>query len=192
VDTFERLVERLRRDGVRFVLIGLSGANYYARSAGALFATQDRDLFLPPDPGNTVAAWRACEALGLDLVCAAEPLDRPRDRVLARRVISNQALVRATDGAGLDVDFTFVMAGFGFRRVWNRRRVFRVGGVEIPVARLADIVESKRRAGRDKDRLFLATHAEAIRDLMPPERRHAADRTRRQKPRKTPRMKRRR
>jgi hypothetical protein len=43
--------------------------------------------------------------------------------------------------------------------------------VEIPVARLADIVASKQRAGRDKDRLFLATHADALRDLMKLERR---------------------
>jgi len=187
VDAFARLVKRLRRDGIRFVVIGLSGANYYARSAGALFVTQDRDLFLPPDPDKTLVAWRACEALGLDLVCAAEPLDRPRDRFLAERVISSQALVRATDGAGLDVDFTFVMAGFDFQRVWSRRRIFRVDGVEIPVARLADIVESKRRAGRDKDRLFLATHAEAIRDLMELEGRRAADQSRPQKRRKPPR-----
>jgi len=44
VDSFARLVARLRRDAVRFVIIGigLSGANYYARSTGALFVTQDR------------------------------------------------------------------------------------------------------------------------------------------------------
>jgi hypothetical protein len=34
------------------------------------------------------------------------------------------------------------------------------------VARLAHIVSSKRAAGRDKARLFLAAHAEAIRDLL--------------------------
>jgi hypothetical protein len=81
-------------------------------------------------------------------------------------VIANRALVRATDGAGLDVDFTPVMAGFAFATVWAGRRIFRVGEVEIPVARLTHIVESKRRAGRDKDRLFLITHAEALRDLI--------------------------
>jgi len=182
VDGFERLVERLHREGVRFVVIGLSGANYYARSARALFVTHDRDLFLPADSDNTLAAWRACEALNLDLFCGDEPLDRPRDRLLAERVVAHQALTSATDGAGLDVEFTFVMAGFDFERVWKRRRVFRVGEVEIPVARLAHIVESKRRAGRDKDRLFLATHAEALRDLMELERRRQARRKPRPKP----------
>ena len=38
--------------------------------------------------------------------------------------------------------------------------------VDIPVARLADIVTSKAAAGRKKDRLFLATHAEAIRQMQ--------------------------
>jgi len=103
--------------------------------------------------------------MGLHLSCGREPLDRPRDRLLSERVIARRALVRATDGTGLDVDFVLDMAGFDFETVWAERRIFRVGEVELPVARLSHIVESKRRAGRDKDRLFLVTHAEAIRDL---------------------------
>ena len=42
----------------------------------------------------------------------------------------------------------------------------RVFLVQIPVARLRDIVASKAAAGRPKDRLFLATHEEALRQLM--------------------------
>jgi hypothetical protein len=73
--------------------------------------------------------------------------------------------VRATDTRGLDVDFTTVMAGFEFAPVFARRRTFLVEGVPIPVARLSDLVASKAAAGREKDRLFLATHAEALRSL---------------------------
>ena len=142
MDPFLRLARALRRSGVRFVVIGLSGINLHARSASEVFATQDRDLFVPPDPDDALAAWRVSERLGLELWCGPEPLDRPRDRFLAERVIANR----------------------------NERRTFRVEGVEIPVARLAHIIESKRRAGRDKDRLFFATHAEAIRDLLGSER----------------------
>jgi hypothetical protein len=162
---FERLVSRLNRAGVRFVVIGLSGANYYVRDADALFVTQDRDLLLPADATAVLASWRACEGLGLELSCAGEPLDQPRDSLLAERVVANRALVSATDRAGLRVDFALVMTGFDFETVWGERRVFRIGRTQVPVARLAHIVESKRRAGRDKDRLFLATHAEALRDI---------------------------
>jgi hypothetical protein len=41
-----------------------------------------------------------------------------------------------------------------------------VEGVEVPVARLRHIVDSKAAVGRPKDRLFLATHEEALRHLL--------------------------
>jgi len=63
------------------------------------------------------------------------------------------------------VDLTLVMAGFAFDEVWARRRVFKVEGTGVPVASLKDIVASKAAAGRPKDRLFLATHEEALREL---------------------------
>ena len=53
-----------------------------------------------------------------------------------------------------------------FETVWRERRSFRAEGVDIPVARLRHLVESKAAAGRPKDRLFLATHEEALRDLL--------------------------
>jgi hypothetical protein len=184
VDPFLRLVRSLTASRVRFVLIGLSGINLYARSASDLFATQDRDLFLPPDADDVLAAWQACEALGLELLCAGEQLDRPRDRRLAERVVANRVLVRATDGAGLDADLTLVMAGFEFETVWRERRTFRVDDVGIPVARLSHMVQSKRRAGRAKDHLFFAAHADAIRDLLDAERRRdPLERTPRQRDR---------
>jgi hypothetical protein len=41
-----------------------------------------------------------------------------------------------------------------------------VEGIPIAVARLRDIVSSKAAAGREKDRLFLAAHAEALKSLV--------------------------
>ena len=166
MDPFVRLVEALNKDAVRFVIIGVAGANHYARSGATLFTTKDYDLFLPPDSANALRAWSACEALGLKLFCGNEPLDRPRDDFLARAIASRDALVCATDGADLFVDLTLVMAGFEFEAVWAERRLFVVEGVEVPVARLTHIVQSKAAAGRPKDRLFLATHEEALRDLI--------------------------
>jgi predicted pyridoxine 5'-phosphate oxidase superfamily flavin-nucleotide-binding protein len=146
------------------VVIGVSGVNHYAQTAGLVFATQDRDLFLPLDPDNALRAWQTCRDEGLELWCNDEPLGKPMDRILAEQVISRRALVRA-EGQGLLVDLSLVMAGFAFDDVWPRRRVFKVEGVEIPVASLKDIVASKAAAGRPKDRLFLATHEEALREL---------------------------
>jgi hypothetical protein len=165
-DPFVDLLRALHQRRVRFVLIGVWGANYYAPSGSASFETRDRDLFLPHDPGNLLEAWQASEAAGLSLWAGDEPLDSPRDEELARRVVERQALVRATDGGDLEVDLTLVMAGFDFETVWRDRRVFTIDGTDIPVARLTHIIESKAAANRDKDRLFLATHAEALRQLL--------------------------
>jgi hypothetical protein len=162
---FEGLAAALNQGGVRYVVIGVAGANYWARSGHTVFTTQDFDLLLPPDPGNALSAWQAAESEGLALYVGEEPLDRPRDLVLAERIAGRRALVRATDSRGLDVDFTMVMAGLEFEPVFARRRTFLVDGVPIPVASLRDIVASKATAGREKDRLFLAAHAEALRVL---------------------------
>jgi hypothetical protein len=166
-DEFQQFVRKLIAHNVRFVLIGVAGANYFAPGAGALFTTQDRDLFLPPDADNLMRAWDACDEAGLALWSGDEPLDTPRDRVIADAVVARRTLVRAASG-DLQVDLTLVMAGFEFERIWNERRLFTVDGVEIPVARLAHIIESKAAAGREKDRLFLATHSEALRQLLHP------------------------
>jgi hypothetical protein len=58
------------------------------------------------------------------------------------------------------------MAGFDFESVFARRRTFLLEDVPVPVARLRDIVASKATAGRDKDRLFLAAHSDALRSLI--------------------------
>ena len=166
MESFVALAGALSAAGVRYIVIGVWGANYYAPSGTAMFLTFDRDLFLPADPGNLLEAWRVCEMTGFGLSAGTEPLDVPRDTTLARAVVERRALTRASDGAGTDVDLSFVMSGFDFEEVWSARRVFEAEGVEIPVARLSHIVASKVRAGREKDRLFLATHREALQRLL--------------------------
>ena len=166
MDPLLSLVTELHERSVRFVVIGVAGANYYALGPSTIFTTLDRDLFLPRDPENLVRAWQACEAVGLELRSGREPLDSPRDVVLAKRVVDRQVTTTATDQRGLEVDLTTSMTGFDFETVWNERRVFTVSGREIPVARLLHIITSKQAAGRDKDRLFLATHREALEHLL--------------------------
>ena len=166
MDPLVRIARALNEQRIRYIVIGVGGANYWAHTPGVVFRTEDQDLFLPPEPGNLVRCWTACEGAGLDLWTGDEPLDRPRDRWLAERVIERRALTRASDARELQVDLTLVMKGFDFETVWKERRVFTIDGVEIPVARLLHIVTSKHAAGRDKDRLFLATHREALEQLL--------------------------
>ena len=160
------VAERLNERAVRYVVIGVSGANLYGPAGQAVFTTDDIDLFLPPDPDNLLNAWTACEQAGLVLRIGNEPLDQPRDRWLADRVVERRALTRAAGPGELFIDLTLIMKGFEFETVWADRRTFLIEGVEVPTARLRHIVESKHAAGRDKDKFFLATHKDALEQLL--------------------------
>ncbi len=160
------LARELARRSVRYVLIGVSGANLYGPGGQAIFATEDHDLFMPLNPANLEEAWAACDAAQLELWLTEEPLERPRDRWLAEQIVARRALTRATGPDDLLVDFTLVMNGFEFETVWAERRTFMIEGVPVPTARLTHIVTSKQAAGRPKDQLFLATHLDALEQLL--------------------------
>jgi hypothetical protein len=160
------LARALAQRSARYVLIGVSGANLYGPGGQAVFTTDDIDLFLPPDPDNLVHAWSACEEAQLELWLSDEPLDRPRDRWLAERIVERRALTRATGHDDLMVDLTLIMKGFDFEDVWAERRTFIIEGVPVPTARLLHIVISKQATGRPKDQYFLATHRDALEQLL--------------------------
>lgn len=163
---FAPLASELAARAVRYLVIGVSGANLYAAGGQAVFATQDIDLFLPSEPDTLLRAWDACESAALALRLHDEPLDSPRDRWLAERVIARRALTSAAGPNELTVDLTLVMQGFEFDTVWRERREFLIEGVRVPTARLLHIIESKQAAGRPKDQLFLATHKDALEQLL--------------------------
>ena len=160
------LTGKLAARSVRYLIIGVSGANLYGPAGQAVFATEDFDLFLPPDPVNLLEAWAACEDAGLELSVVGEPLDRPRDLWLAERIVQRRVLTRASGGQDLLVDLTLTMTGYDFETVWRERRSFIIEDIETPVARLLHIVTSKHATGRDKDRLFLAAHRDALEQLL--------------------------
>lgn len=162
------LARALADRAVRYLLIGISGANMYAPAGQPRFLTEDFDLFLPPDAPNLLRAWEACDAVDLDLWLQDEPLERPRDLWLAEQVLARRALTRITGPEDLKVDLTLVMKGFEFDEVWAERRTFAIDGIDVPTARLLHIVTSKQAAGRPKDQLFLATHQDALEQLLRP------------------------
>jgi hypothetical protein len=146
--------------------MGIAGLNLYAKRDSQMFVTQDFDLFLPPEADNLVRAWACCDAEGLELWLHDEQLGRPRDRWLAERIVERRIVTSGIGPDDLQADLSLVMQGFTFDLVWNERRVFKIEGVEVPTARLLHIVQSKEAAGRDKDRLFLATHRDALEQLL--------------------------
>lgn len=161
-----RLFRALNQARVRYLVIGVGGADLHAEKYRARFHTNDLDLFLPPDAANLVACWLACEDAGLSLVCDGDSLDSPRDLWLARRVVSSRSLTTARDEGVVPIDLTLVMGSLDFEDVWLRRGPGYLDGVAVDLARMSDIVASKREANRAKDSAFLEQNRAVIERIL--------------------------
>jgi predicted nucleotidyltransferase len=139
---------QLREVGLEAILIG----NAAAALQGAPVSTIDLDFFFRKTPRNMTklkAFARGLQATVLRPYYPASDLYR---------------VVRDEDG--LQVDFMATAHGLkSFEGVRARSTVITIAGVEIAVASLADIIKSKRAAGRPRDKAVIEilekAHAEA-------------------------------
>jgi predicted nucleotidyltransferase len=126
------ILEVLVRGGVEFVLVG----GIAVQAHGYIRSTRDVDIVPSPAPD---AARRLSQALA---ALEAEEVGR------------NEHLTRFETRAGrLDVIDLEEIAGTprSFEKLRSRALVVNLGGIEIPVAGLDDLVRMKRAAGRPHD-----------------------------------------
>ena len=77
-DPYVELLDKFNKAGVDYVVIGMSGINYYARSAMETFGTQDYDIFLRPAIENAARALRIFHELGYETTAGDEALTDKR------------------------------------------------------------------------------------------------------------------
>lgn len=131
---------------VEFVVIG----GVAARLHGTGHATVDIDVCPSAEDENLGHLGTALRALEARLRVEGDPAGVPFDpHPQQLRQMSTLTLV-TTHGP---VDLCFAPAGFaeGYRVLHGRQVIVVVSGVDVPVAALADVVASKRAAGRPKD-----------------------------------------
>lgn len=146
VDLLRVLVE----NQVAFILIGGLAATVH----GSPYATVDVDVVPRRDPANLRRLSDALRALTTRVyVSSDETLAFTHD---ARSLGEVEVWNLSTTYGGLDI--TFTPAGTrGFADLAERAESVDVGGVEVLVAALEDIVRSKAAAGREKDLVVLPT-----------------------------------
>lgn len=142
-----RALERLRLDAV---LIG----NAAAALQGAPVTTIDFDFMFRHTPGNLRKLKALADALGATVLRPYYPVS---DLFRVSR-----------DEDGLQLDFMATIHGIrSFPSLRSRAAVIEIGGAPLRVASLADIIRSKKAAGRPRDRAVLdlleRTHEEASR-----------------------------
>ncbi|MBI3854496.1 MAG: hypothetical protein HY293_02265 [Planctomycetes bacterium] len=101
--------------------------------------------------------------LRYSLQAGGEPVDQDPD--LIRGIVRALGCVRAAK-KNAHIDLPLEIAGCKFKSLWKRHRRVNVGGVNLRVAPLRDILRSKKLADRPKDRLFLATYQDALEQLL--------------------------
>ena len=150
-DPYRAVVELFNRYGVRYVVVGMAGINYYAEKPAQAFATMDYDLFLEPTLKNIDQALRCLKRLDFTVGTSEGPLraDHVRDVVRFRKTLV------ATTSEGLMVELLLEVSGYTFSEMIRGAATFTIRGVPVKVGRLEKLLRSKRVAGRPKDRQFL-------------------------------------
>jgi hypothetical protein len=132
------LLAALADAGLETVLIGNAAAALH----GAPVTTLDFDFMFRDTPGNLKKLKAAAKVLGAVVLRPYYPVSK-----LYRMV---------DDDTGLQADFMPVIHGVrSFEGLKSRAESRTVGGLTVLVARLDDIIKSKKAAGRDRDRAVI-------------------------------------
>jgi hypothetical protein len=158
-----KVLARLNRLKVDYVLIGVLAINHYSDTPESIYFTQDCDVLLRPDLPNLRRAVRVVVAEGYSLEAGGEPLPPPDDLTL-ERILKHRANIVSRKRASLTVDLVLDAGGMSFAKWKTGRRLFKAGTIRVPCASLRKLLLAKKRAGRKKDRAFLALYRAGLRD----------------------------
>ena len=156
---FQASLEALVRAGVDFVIVGVTGINFYARTPSEAVATLDVDLLIQPQVDNLRSAFQTLEQLGFRFEGGGEPfldIDDPRS---LERIIRAGARISAIHETAGELDLMLSIAGFQFDELRREAARFQIAGTEILVGSLEQLLRSKEIAGRPKDLEFLRAFA---------------------------------
>jgi len=156
---FARALAALREAEIDFVVVGVGGINFYARTPGEVFATVDLDTLLAPATANLGAALRVLSERGYHFEFGDEPFLDQDDEVVLARVIANGACLTALHSEEGQIDLMTSIAGFRYADLASDATSFEVAGATVRVGRLEKLLRSKERSGRPKDREFLRAFA---------------------------------
>jgi predicted nucleotidyltransferase len=165
VSGFARALTALSEAGVEFVVVGVGGINFYARTPGDAFATLDVDALLAPAIENLELALSVLSQLGYEFEAGGEPFVDLDDRLVLRRILENGASLSAMHQEASEIDLLTSISGFDYSDLASDAATFKVSGAAIRVARLEKLLRSKESSGRPKDVEFLkAFRARAFED----------------------------
>jgi predicted nucleotidyltransferase len=161
---FVRALAALTHAGVEFVVVGVGGINFYARTPAQSFATLDLGALLAPVPKNLRLALSVLAGLGYAFEAGGEPFVDLDDTVVLARVIANGATLNAIHREASQLDLMTSISGYRYSELVEDASRFEVAGAEVQVGRLTKLLHSKEVSGRRKDLEFLRIYRAALED----------------------------
>jgi predicted nucleotidyltransferase len=137
---FKEMLHALCEAGVDFMVIGAHAVAVYARPR----ATGDLDIWVRPTPANARRVWSALVAFGAPL------------HELTVEDLSTDDVKFQMGVAPSRIDVLTTIGGVEFDEAWERRGSVELWGLSVPVIGMADLIRSKRAAGRPRDLADLA------------------------------------
>jgi hypothetical protein len=162
IDPYTEAIGMLNRAKVRYVVIGMSGINYYAQKPELTFSTQDYDIFIKPTIQNVKKAISVFQRLKYSLISNKKQLLTQELKDLVR----DKKTILATDPYGITIELIMVISGYTFGQMEKGAEVFNVSNIPVKVGKFDKLLMSKKMAGRKKDKLFLERYEILLRDRI--------------------------
>lgn len=160
-DPYAEVLAEFNREAVKYVVIGMSGINYYASKAQETFTTQDFDIFVKPTIENVKKFVPIFEKLNYSLTAGKERLKESS----IKKIVRDKKTILATDPYGITFELILSVSGYTFSQMEKDATIFNVKTIPIKVAKLSKLLMSKKIAGREKDLLFLKRYEILLKEI---------------------------
>jgi hypothetical protein len=172
----ERVLQKLKRRKIAYVMVGVDGFNQWMPSSQQALATMDSDICVERSSENIERLLRILNEEGYvaSLVTSSgrrgEAIDlRSSDdtrKAAARFTRGRLVIVAGHPSTGHSFDFIGRVSGYHFEDLDSDAVVFDRGIAPVRVARLEKILYSKLQANRRKDKEFFRRYASLIDEAL--------------------------
>jgi hypothetical protein len=134
-DDYKEMLQCLSGENVKFLLVGA----YAVAAYGFPRSTKDIDILVRPTRDNASSVMKALARFGA-----------PMGGVSAED-FSTEGIVFQIGNSPRRIDILTRISGVEFQQAYERRQVFTLEGMEVPVISLADLIANKKATGRMQD-----------------------------------------
>ena len=161
IDPYLKVIFEFNKRNIKYIVIGVSGINYYARDAREIIMTGDYDIFLKPDIINVTKAIKSIRRLGYTVMGERSKIESSNIAKIETIIRRGKTLVCENNYHNL-IDLCLNVSGYTFDELEKNIKKFKAGKGKICIASLRDLLKMKEIADRPQDKIFLLKYSEIL------------------------------